>query len=85
MSPEEEALLKRIYVTGANGMLGRALVPLLEEGCRVLATDLPQSDIRDRRAIEDVFVFQKNALSRLEKPDQVPAVSHVPGNRPGSQ
>lgn len=40
--------MDRIFITGAKGMLGRALAPLLERGGGVLrCTDLPDTDIRD--------------------------------------
>ncbi|MBN1164771.1 MAG: dTDP-4-dehydrorhamnose reductase [Candidatus Krumholzibacteriota bacterium] len=55
--------MERVYITGSKGMLGRALAPLFADECEVLATDLPESDIRDRKLIEEEI--------RDFKPDQV--------------
>ncbi|MDZ7859876.1 MAG: dTDP-4-dehydrorhamnose reductase [Candidatus Krumholzibacteriota bacterium] len=37
--------MSKIFVTGASGMLGKALTPVLKEKNDVLATDLPDTDI----------------------------------------
>jgi len=39
--------LAKIFVTGADGMLGRSLTPVLEEENEIFTSDLPETDIRD--------------------------------------
>lgn len=41
----------KILVTGARGMVGNALVPILLERWEVLATDLPELDVTDASAV----------------------------------
>ncbi len=43
--------MKRIFVTGAGGMLGRYLVPILEGEYAVKATDLPETDVRNAESV----------------------------------
>ena len=46
----------RVLVTGANGMLGQDLCPILEdEGYEVIETDINSLDITDSKNIETVF------------------------------
>lgn len=43
----------KVLVTGANGMLGRDLCPILENiGCFVIATDYDTLDITDKNAVD---------------------------------
>ena len=45
---------KNVLVTGANGMIGKRLVELLEhKGANVYTTDLP-NDLRDRETCKEV-------------------------------
>lgn len=44
--------MERVYITGAKGMLGRALVPLLEPSYEVYPRDLHESDVRDADLID---------------------------------
>lgn len=39
--------MDRVYVTGAKGMLGKALVPMFKERYEVFPTDLEECDVRD--------------------------------------
>ncbi|MBD3179850.1 MAG: dTDP-4-dehydrorhamnose reductase [Candidatus Latescibacteria bacterium] len=39
--------MARIFITGANGMLGRSLVRVLEEDNQLLPTDLPGTDVTE--------------------------------------
>ena len=55
---------KKVLVTGANGMLGQDLCPILEDaGYEVVETDINNLDITDFSAVESV--------SSAEKPDIV--------------
>ncbi len=58
--------MKKVYVTGGNGMLGRALVPVLLPTYEVRATDLPGVDIRDADAVmTDILRFQPDIVLHL--------------------
>lgn len=58
--------MKRAYVTGSDGMLGRALMPVLAEVCDVRGTDLPRYDIRDADSIaEDIISFEPDHVFHL--------------------
>jgi len=48
--------LKKIYVTGADGMLGSALVPLFRTAYDVMGTDLPEYDITNAEAVKETIV-----------------------------
>jgi dTDP-4-dehydrorhamnose reductase len=45
--------VKKAYVTGSQGMLGRALIPLFEKEYEVKGTDLPEHDITNADKISD--------------------------------
>jgi len=53
----------RILVTGAAGMLGHALVPVLEERHQVVKLTRSDCDLGDESAVREIF--------RLEKPETV--------------
>ncbi|MBN2071285.1 MAG: dTDP-4-dehydrorhamnose reductase [Candidatus Krumholzibacteriota bacterium] len=58
--------MRRVYVTGARGMLGKALVPLLEKKYEVKATDLPEADITDRdNIVSDIRSFSPDYVFHL--------------------
>ncbi len=58
--------MKKIYVTGADGMLGKALVPLFRTAYEVRGTDLPEYDITDAAAIrEDISSFSPDIVIHL--------------------
>lgn len=43
--------MDRVFITGAAGMLGRAVVPLFRERYEVMATDIEECDITDPDAV----------------------------------
>ena len=45
----------RILVTGAKGMLGSDLCPVLREHHEVMATDIEEMDVRDATAVRETF------------------------------
>ena len=52
--------MKKVLVTGANGMLGQDLCPILEdEGYGVLETDIHNLDITDFSAVKNILEEQK--------------------------
>ena len=58
--------MKKIYVTGASGMLGSALVPLFSTSYKVRGTDLPEFDITDSAAIsQDIASFSPDIVIHL--------------------
>ncbi|MCK4549385.1 MAG: dTDP-4-dehydrorhamnose reductase [Candidatus Krumholzibacteria bacterium] len=58
--------MKKIYVTGADGMLGSALVPLFSTAYDVRGTDLPEFDITDSEAIkEDITSYSPDIVIHL--------------------
>ncbi len=58
--------MKKIYVTGADGMLGSALVPLFSTAYDVRGTDLPAFDITDSEAIkEDITSYSPDIVIHL--------------------
>jgi dTDP-4-dehydrorhamnose reductase len=58
--------LKKIYVTGADGMLGRALMPMLSKVYDVRGTDLPQFDVTDLSGINgDISSFSPEIVIHL--------------------
>ena len=83
--------MKRVYVTGSRGMLGKALVPLLSLKYEVRATDLPEYDIKDESLIiDDIVSFSPDYIFHLasmtdvdrceEEPDQA-YLSNTVGTR----
>jgi dTDP-4-dehydrorhamnose reductase len=71
--------LKKAYVTGAAGMLGRALVPVLGESYEVRGTDLPDHDITDRSSIrEDILSFSPDIVLHLASMTDVDACETDP-------
>ena len=65
----------KALITGANGMLGQDLAPLLQDnGWDVIETDIEQLDITDKKSVESVldetnpdFVFHCAAYTNVEK------------------
>ena len=52
--------MKKVLVTGAKGMLGQDLCPILEdEGYEVVETDIDTLDITNTKNIEEVFSTEK--------------------------
>lgn len=52
--------MTKVLVTGANGMLGQDLCPILEKnGYEVVKTDIHNLDITNSRMVEDVFSKEK--------------------------
>lgn len=50
----------KVLVTGANGMLGQDLCPILEDaGCFVIETDVENLDITDEKAVETAVMQVK--------------------------
>ncbi len=58
--------MSRVYVTGAEGMLGKALVPLFRKHYEVRGSDLPLCDIRDPEQImRDITDFSPEYVIHL--------------------
>ena len=58
--------MNKIYVTGADGMLGSAIVPLFRTAYEVRGTDLPEVDITDSDAIKtDITSFSPDIVIHL--------------------
>ncbi len=58
--------MKKIYVTGAAGMLGSALVPIFSTEHEVRGTDLPEIDVTDSSAIkEDIASYSPDIVIHL--------------------
>lgn len=65
--------MDRVYITGAKGMLGQALVPILKKRYDVFPTDLEECDVRDLGiVIEEIcssnprFVFHLAAMTDVD-------------------
>ena len=64
----------KAFVTGGDGMLGRALVPLLRENWEVRSTDLPRLDVTDAPWVrEAVTAFGPDVLIHLASMTDVDA------------
>jgi dTDP-4-dehydrorhamnose reductase len=71
--------LKKIYVTGAEGMLGRDLVPVFRADCDVRATDLPGVDITDADLIRsEISSFSPDIVIHLASMTDVDACETDP-------
>jgi dTDP-4-dehydrorhamnose reductase len=58
--------MKKIYITGACGMLGSALVPVFRDRYDIRATDLPESDITDAGGIRrDITSYSPDIVIHL--------------------
>lgn len=57
--------MKRAYVTGAGGMLGKALVPVFSDRYRIRATDIDDCDIREDAIIDDIRSFEPDIVFHL--------------------
>jgi dTDP-4-dehydrorhamnose reductase len=58
--------MEKIYVTGADGMLGRALVPVFSQSYKVRGTDLPSLDVTDFDATNrDIVAFSPDVVIHL--------------------
>ncbi len=56
----------KVLVTGARGMLGSDLCPIFARQHELLATDLEELDVRDPRAVDDIFgEFQPKLVLHL--------------------
>ena len=52
--------MTKVLVTGANGMLGQDLCPILEDnGYEVIETDIQNLDITNSKMVEKVFLKEK--------------------------
>lgn len=51
--------MKRVFVTGADGMLGQALVPVFRADWEVIETDLPVLDVTDRRKVIEAITASR--------------------------
>ena len=68
----------KVLVTGANGMLGQDLCPILEDNCYdVIETDIHNLDITDYNAVQDVlskekpdFVIHCAAYTNVDKAEE---------------
>ncbi len=78
----------KILATGANGMMGCDIIPILESEFEVLATDVDNMDIRDPEAVRAVFeafrpdwVLHMAAMTDLDRcevePEIAEAVNHI--------
>jgi dTDP-4-dehydrorhamnose reductase len=71
--------LKKVYVTGADGMLGRALVPVLRKSYDLRGTDLPEHDVTDAESIrEDIVSFSPDFVIHLASMTDVDACETDP-------
>ncbi len=58
--------MKKIYVTGADGMLGTALVPVFRTAFDVRGTDLPEIDVTDSAAVKaDISSYSPDVVIHL--------------------
>lgn len=72
--------MKKILVTGANGMLGQDLCPMLEkQGYSVIKTDIDSLDITDESSIQKVLNTNKPdliihcaAFTQVDKSEETP-------------
>lgn len=70
--------MKKVLITGANGMLGQDLSPILEdEGFEVIETDIDTLDITDIKNVEDVlnnnkpdYVIHCAAYTNVDKAEE---------------
>ncbi len=71
--------MKKILVTGANGMLGQDLCPMLEkQGYSVIKTDIDSLDITDEQSVREVLGSNKPdliihcaAFTQVDKAEEV--------------
>lgn len=71
--------MDRVYVTGAKGMLGQALVPIFRERYEVFPTDLEECDVRDSKLVTDEicscnprFVLHLAAMTNVDACEKDP-------------
>jgi len=58
--------MKKVYVTGGSGGLGKAVVPVLSSSYEVRATDLPDVDVRDAAAVmADITRYEPDIVLHL--------------------
>ena len=56
--------MHKILVTGANGMLGQDVCPILEDNCYdVIETDIHNLDITNFETIQKVLSQEKNSVT----------------------
>ena len=73
----------KILVTGANGMLGQDLCPILEdEGFDVVETDIHNMDFTKKEEVEKVikennpnFVIHLGAYTNVDKAEEEPEIA----------
>ncbi|MDD3642363.1 MAG: dTDP-4-dehydrorhamnose reductase [Candidatus Krumholzibacteria bacterium] len=69
----------KVFVTGADGMVGRALVPLLRKRWDVRSTDLPELDVTDAPRVGDaVAAFGPDVIIHLASITDVDACERDP-------
>ncbi len=78
---------KKIIITGAKGMMGSDVVPILSENYSVVPTDKEELDITDAGQIEDWFdrvrpdwVVHMAALTDLDFCEENPDIAHEVNN-----
>ena len=72
--------MKKVYVTGAGGMLGRALVPVFSRSYEVMGTDLPSVDVTDFDAVRrDIAGFSPDVVIHLASMTDVDRCETDPG------
>lgn len=71
--------MDRVYITGAKGMLGNALVPIFKKRYEVFPTDLEECDVRDAKLVMDEicgsnprFVIHLAAMTDVDECERDP-------------
>ena len=73
--------MKRVYVTGAGGMLGTALVEVFSGEYEVRGTDLPEFDVTDAEGIRaDIAAFSPDVVIHLASMTDVDGCERDPAS-----